>query len=61
MSISDIHDRLAQVASNAPVICLIEVKVRVSDEFASPQTKIDLRKHRQIERGRRADTAGCSV
>lgn len=41
------------VAYDGPVLCFIEVKARASDEFASPQTNIDLRKRRQIARAAR--------
>lgn len=41
------------VAYDGPVLCFIEVKTRASDEFASPQTNVDLRKRRQIARAAR--------
>jgi len=41
------------VAYDGPVLCFIEVKARASDEFASPQTNVDLRKRRQIARAAR--------
>jgi putative endonuclease len=41
------------VAYDGPTLCFIEVKARASDEFASPQTNVDLRKRRQIARAAR--------
>jgi putative endonuclease len=41
------------VAYDGPVLCFIEVKARTSDEFAPPQTNVDLRKRRQIARAAR--------
>ena len=41
------------VAYDGPTLCFIEVKTRASDEFASPQTNVDLRKRRQIARAAR--------
>jgi Holliday junction resolvase-like predicted endonuclease len=41
------------VAYDGPTLCFIEVKTRTSDEFASPQTNVDLRKRRQIARAAR--------
>jgi putative endonuclease len=41
------------VAYDGPILCFIEVKARTSDEFAPPQTNIDLRKRRQIARAAR--------
>jgi putative endonuclease len=38
------------VAYDGPVLCFVEVKTRASDEFASPQANVDLRKRRQIAR-----------
>jgi putative endonuclease len=38
------------VAYDGPILCFIEVKARASDEFAPPQTNVDLRKRRQIAR-----------
>jgi len=42
------------VAYDGPTLCFIEVKTRASDEFALPQTNVDLRKRRQIARAARA-------
>lgn len=42
------------VAYDGPTLCFIEVKTRTSDEFAMPQTNVDLRKRRQIARAARA-------
>lgn len=42
------------VAYDGPTLCFIEVKTRASDEFALPQTNVDLRKRRQIVRAARA-------
>jgi putative endonuclease len=42
------------VAYDGPTLCFIEVKTRASDEVASPQTNVDLRKRRQIARAARA-------
>jgi putative endonuclease len=42
------------VAYDGPTLCFIEVKSRASDEFALPQTNVDLRKRRQIARAARA-------
>lgn len=41
------------IAYDGPVLCFIEVKTRTSDEFAPPQTNVDLRKRRQIVRAAR--------
>lgn len=41
------------VAYDGPTLCFIEVKARASDEFAPPQTNVDLRKRRQITRAAR--------
>ena len=41
------------VAYDGPTLCFIEVKTRASDEFAPPQTNVDLRKRRQIARAGR--------
>ena len=41
------------VAYDGPTLCFIEVKTRASDEIASPQTNVDLRKRRQIARAAR--------
>ena len=41
------------VAYDGPVLCFIEVKARTSDEFAPPQTNVDLRKRRQVARAAR--------
>ena len=41
------------VAYDGPILCFIEVKARVTDDFAPPQTNIDLRKRRQISRAAR--------
>ena len=41
------------VAYDGPTLCFIEVKTRVSDEIALPQTNVDLRKRRQIARAAR--------
>jgi putative endonuclease len=41
------------VAYDGPTLCFIEVKTRASDETASPQTNLDLRKRRQIARAAR--------
>jgi len=42
------------VAYDGPTLCFVEVKTRASDEFAAPQTNVDLRKRRQIARAARA-------
>ena len=41
------------VAYDGPILCFIEVKTRASDQFAPPQTNVDLRKQRQIARAAR--------
>ncbi|HYX31164.1 MAG TPA: YraN family protein [Pyrinomonadaceae bacterium] len=41
------------VAYDGPTLCFIEVKTRASDDIASPQTNVDLRKRRQIARAAR--------
>lgn len=41
------------VAYDGPTLCFIEVKTRASDDFASPQVNVDLRKRRQIARAAR--------
>ena len=41
------------VAYDGPTLCFIEVKTRASDEIATPQTNVDLRKRRQIARAAR--------
>ena len=41
------------VAYDGPILCFVEVKTRVSDDFALPQTNVDLRKRRQIARAAR--------
>jgi putative endonuclease len=41
------------VAYDGPTLCFVEVKTRASDEFASPQANVDLRKRRQIARAAR--------
>ena len=41
------------VAYDGPTLCFIEVKTRATDEFAPPQTNVDLRKRRQIARAAR--------
>ncbi len=41
------------VGYDGPTLCFIEVKTRASDEFATPQTNVDLRKRRQISRAAR--------
>jgi len=41
------------VAYDGPLLCFIEVKTRASDQFAPPQTNVDLRKQRQIARAAR--------
>jgi len=38
------------VAYDGPTLCFVEVKTRASDDFASPQVNVDLRKRRQIAR-----------
>ena len=38
------------IALDKDVLCLVEVKTRSSDEFASPLAAVDLRKQRQIIR-----------
>ena len=42
------------VAYDGVTLCFIEVKTRTSDEIASPQMNVDLRKRRQIARAARA-------
>jgi putative endonuclease len=42
------------VAYDGPVLCFVEVKTRASDEFASPEANVDLRKQRQVSRAARA-------
>ena len=42
------------VAYDGPTLCFVEVKTRASDEFAPPQTNVDLRKRRQVARAARA-------
>lgn len=41
------------VAYDGPTLCFIEVKSRSSDDFATPQTNVDLRKRRQVARAAR--------
>src|SRR5712692_6298917 len=41
------------VAYDGPTLCFIEVKTRASDDFASPQLNVGLRKRRQIARAAR--------
>ncbi|MFN2578682.1 MAG: YraN family protein [Pyrinomonadaceae bacterium] len=41
------------VAYDGPMLCFVEVKTRVTDDFALPQTNVDLRKRRQITRAAR--------
>src|SRR5437016_12354327 len=41
------------VAYDDPILCFVEVKTRVSDDFALPQVNVDLRKRRQIARAAR--------
>jgi putative endonuclease len=41
------------VAYDEAMLCFIEVKTRASDDFAPPQTNVDLRKRRQIARAAR--------
>jgi len=41
------------IAYDGPKLCFIEVKTRVSDQFAPPQANVDLRKQRQIARAAR--------
>jgi putative endonuclease len=48
-----VNGEIDVVAYDGPVLCFIEVKTRASDEFASPQTNVDLRKRRQIARAAR--------
>ena len=43
------------VAYDGPILCFVEVKTRVSDDFALPQANVDLRKRRQIARARGFD------
>jgi putative endonuclease len=45
-----VNAELDIVAYDGPVLCFVEVKTRASDEFASPQVNVDLRKRRQIAR-----------
>ncbi|HEY6046444.1 MAG TPA: YraN family protein [Pyrinomonadaceae bacterium] len=45
-----VNAELDIVAYDGPVLCFVEVKTRASDEFASPQANVDLRKRRQIAR-----------
>ncbi len=42
------------IAYDQETLCFIEVKTRHSDEFAAPETAVDLRKQRQITRAARA-------
>ena len=42
------------VAYDGGTLCFVEVKTRASDEIASPQMNVDLRKRRQIARAARA-------
>src|SRR5213083_1491469 len=41
------------VAYDGPTLCFVEVKARATDDFALPQTNVDLRKRRQIARAAR--------
>ena len=41
------------IAYNGETLCFIEVKTRSSDEFASPESAVNLRKQRQIIRAAR--------
>src|SRR5688572_30463219 len=38
------------IALESDVLCFVEVKTRSSDEFAAPESAVDLRKQRQIIR-----------
>ena len=48
-----INAEIDVVAYDGPMLCFIEVKTRVSDEFTPPQANVDLRKRRQIARAAR--------
>jgi putative endonuclease len=48
-----INAEIDVVAYDGATLCFIEVKTRVSDEFAPPQANVDLRKRRQIARAAR--------
>ena len=45
-----VNAELDVVAYDGPLLCFVEVKTRASDEVASPQVNVDLRKRRQIAR-----------
>jgi putative endonuclease len=48
-----INAEIDLVAYDGSTLCFIEVKTRVSDEFAAPAANVDLRKRRQIARAGR--------
>src|SRR2546421_5550004 len=48
-----VNAELDLVAYDGPILCFIEVKTRATDDFALPQTNVDLRKRRQITRAAR--------
>jgi putative endonuclease len=48
-----INAEIDLVAYDGSTLCFIEVKTRMSDEFAPPQANVDLRKRKQIARAAR--------
>jgi len=50
---SIVNAEIDVVAYDGATLCFVEVKTRATDEFASPQTNVDLRKRRQITRAAR--------
>ena len=48
-----INAEIDLIAYDGDTLCLIEVKTRSSDWFASPEVNVDLRKRRQITRAAR--------
>lgn len=48
-----VHAEIDIIAYEGATLCLVEVKTRASDWFASPEQNVDLRKQRQITRAAR--------